>query len=136
MPAILHPLDDIIIGLISVAGSLAAIVASFSYAYSIIKNNKSKADSDTIETYKSEVDALKLRLDRIESENKDLTKKVTALQSERDTYKQIVNNQDPKFREDFLKMATCVAQMSQDFRTHYKDDEKKFTQIIKLLQKK
>jgi len=109
--------------------TISIIAAAIAYVWTTIKNSKGKADTDTIATYKSEVDALKLRADRFEETNKDLIRQVGILTGENKTLKEVLALRDPKFEEAFFLLSNSLKDMRDDLRTHYDDDKKNFAAI-------
>lgn len=127
-----HPLDDIM----DIMLVLSGLIVVMSYAWSQWRKGKSDADSSTIQTYRSEVDALTIKMNRFEQDNKDLAAQVNQLIGENNTLKQTLTYQDPAFKLTIKTILDEIKAMRQEFKTHTKMDNKRFTDILSVVKGK
>ena len=109
-------------------GALAGLV----YAWSTIKSQRGKVDSEVIDTYREEMTVLKNKVERLETDNKEFIRKIGMLEGENRTLKEVLALRDPKFEEAFLSLSGCIKDMRDDLRKHYNADDKSFTQLRKV----
>lgn len=128
---------------IGIVGTAAAVLISVAYAWAQIRNGKSTADSSTIASYQSEVEALKLRVNRLEQDNKDLNAQANQLIGENKNLRETLTYQDPAFRDTIKKILEEIKEMRlaekaqrEDSRKHAELDDKRFNKIFELLGEK
>lgn len=138
-----HPLDDIA----SITAILAGIAVAIAYVWAQVRNGKSNSDTSTIAAYKSEIDALTLRVNRFESDNKILTAQINKLIGENQTLKEINSLRDPAFVSSITAILGEIKQLRKDFQTqnkkvqthaqaHAKLDDKRFGELFNALKAK
>lgn len=103
---------------------IAAIVGAIAYAYSVIKSQKSKADSDTIASYKSELEIIKSSNQRMQDEVRNLTTQVNQLIGENRALKSTLALRDPRFESKFTEMLEAVKTLGDCMKNHYEQDDK------------
>ncbi len=129
-----HPFDDIT----SILISGAAILFAVSYAYSQLKSGKSKADSDTISTFQSEMSIMKGKIERLEEDNisKDreiskLTGKIEALSRENSDLRNTLALRDPNFAQTMKNFSDALPKMISSIETLDKNAMKRYDEIMK-----
>ena len=113
---------------------VAVALAAVAYFISTWINSKGKADSDTIVTYKGELEVLQSKVLRLEDDSKDHIREIGVLQGENKTLKEVLALRDPKFEDSFLKLANAIKDMRDDLRKHYQEDDKNFKLIFNKIQ--
>jgi septal ring factor EnvC (AmiA/AmiB activator) len=114
---------------------LSALLFAASYAWTQIKSGKANADANTIATYKSEIGALTLKVNRIEQDNKTLTAEINKLIGENNSLKEFNSLRDPSFATTFKSILDEIKQIRIDFRNHADLDDKRFTEILNEVKK-
>lgn len=80
-----HPFDDIL-DVMAVAAAFGFVIA---YAWGQWKGGSSKANADAVTAYKSELEAVKCSLDRMDKENKLKDQRISQLQGQIDVLKEV-----------------------------------------------
>lgn len=117
--------------------SVAAMLASFAYFVSVIKNGKNKADGDAIDTFQAELKILHEKITRIENENliKDkeiarLTGKVEELARENTELRNTLALRDPEFSNTMKSLCDNIPKLVTSIDTIDKNASIRYEEIM------
>ena len=117
---------------------VAAMVAAASYAFANWRNGTTKASTEAVTAYKMELEAVNMRMARIEDENKDLHKTINQLIGENRVLKETLNLRDPDFMKEMSEGFASMKEMLHCLNAHdlqAKDIQKDVTIIRQDLDK-
>jgi len=121
MLGIVHPFDDIIVGIIT----FSALIVAVSYVYSLLRRGKLDLDQETITTYKQNAGALEGRIKILEEQRaedsktiKELNATLNKLIGRNEVLEETLALRDPKLTELLTQGFTAIIQMNKAFELH------------------